>query len=288
MPLVNLTAVLPNAQRLGYAVPSFNVCTLEMIAGVLQAAEMVRSPVIIALAERHFRQINPWHISAAIREGAHRAKIPVVLHLDHAASLEGVKLGIELGCTSVMIDGSRLPFGENVAVTRKAVEIARAHEVSVEGELGSIGGSEGEVQGGKEPKLYTNPDEAAQFALETGVDALAVAIGTVHGLYRTAPQLQFELLEQIRRSTEAFLVLHGGTSLPDSDFARLIERGITKINIFTELSLRSAERIRKNLERSEGAIGITESLEGVTMEIAEAARRFFQVFRGVGRSESLL
>jgi ketose-bisphosphate aldolase len=279
MPLVSLRDVLVDAQMHRYAVPSFNVVTLEMVDAVLRAAERMRSPLIIGLAARHIGAVDPWLIAGAIRAGAARASVPVVFHLDHAESIEAVKLGLDIGCTSVMIDGSKLPFEQNVALTKEITGLAHGRKVCVEAELGAVGGVEGEVQGGEASNLYTDPLQAKAFAVRTEIDALAVAVGTVHGLYRSAPKLRFDLLSEITAATDVPLVLHGGSGLSAEDFSRLIEGGISKINVFTELALRGAERLRENLRDRPAPISIFDVVNGVAEDLSSVAADLMLTFR---------
>jgi fructose-bisphosphate aldolase, class II len=284
MPLVQLRDVLSDAQKRRYAVPSFNVVTLEMIDAVLRAAEEQRSPLIIGLAARHIGVVDPWLVAGAVRAGATKATVPVVLHLDHAESVEVIKLGIEIGCTSVMIDGSKLPWHENVALTKEVTAIARARNVSVEAELGAVGGVEGEVQGGEALNLYTDPMQAREFEQQTGIDALAVAIGTVHGLYHSAPTLRFDLLTNIAASTQTPLVLHGGSGLSVEDFSRLIALGIRKINVFTEVALRNAEKLRENLHLRPAPVGIAEIIGGLAEDLSLIASDLMVTFKSAHRA----
>jgi ketose-bisphosphate aldolase len=193
-------------------------------------------------------------------------------------------LGIEVGCTSIMIDGSNLSFEDNIELTHKITTFAHSKKVSVEAELGAIGGIEGEIAGGEDTGLYTDPEMAGVFVRRTGVDALAVAIGTVHGLYRSAPRLKFNLVEEIAKKTDACLVLHGGSGLANLDIQRLIASGITKINVFTEMSIRSVERIQHNLSQHKMPIGITEVLDGVTKDLCAVTSELISICGSAGRS----
>lgn len=284
MPLVQLRDMLREAQKHHYAVPSFNVVTLEMIDAVLRAAERQQSPLIIGLAARHIGVVDPWLIAGAVRTGATKATVPVVFHLDHAESVKAIKLGIEIGCTSVMVDGSKLPWRENIVLTKEVTAIAHARNVSVEAELGAVGGVEGEVQGGEALNLYTDPAQARDFELQTGIDALAVAVGTVHGLYRSAPNLRFDLLTRIAATTRAPLVLHGGSGLSAQDFSRLIELGIRKINVFTELALRNAEKLRENLHARPAPVGIAEIIGGLAEDLSVIASDLMVIFKSAHRA----
>jgi fructose-bisphosphate aldolase class II len=255
-----------------------------MIDGVLRASEVKRSPLVIGLAARHMDTVDPSLIAGAVRAGAAKASVPVVFHLDHAESLEIIKLGIEIGCTSVMIDGSKLPLKENLCLTEEVTSYAHERGVSVEAELGAVGGVEGEIEGGESLNLYTDPIQAAEFVRQTRIDALAVAIGTVHGLYRSEPRLRFDLLESIVRSTDVPLVLHGGSGLSSEDFSRLIAGGITKINVFTELALRCAERLRKNLCGRSAPVSITEVVKGVPEDLANVAADLIDTFQSASKA----
>ena len=283
MPLVSLSEVLTDAQKHHYAAPSFNVVTLEMIDGVLRAAETTRSPLIIGFAARHIGTVNPWLIAGAVRVGASRASVPVVFHLDHAESLETVKLGLEIGCTSVMIDGSHLRFEENMDLTSEVVRCAHAKGVSVEAELGAVGGVEGEIEGGQCSGQWTDPGQAEEFARKTGIDALAIAIGTIHGLYRGVPNLHFDLLRRISRRTNVPLVLHGGSGLSKEDFSRLIADGITKINIFTELALLNTEKLRNNLSTRHGPVSIADVVKGIPQDLSGVAGGLMHSFGSTSR-----
>jgi fructose-bisphosphate aldolase, class II len=284
MPIAPLTELLLDAQKRHYAVPSFNVPTLEMIDGVFRAAEELRSPVIIGLAARHIGHVDPWLIAGAVLKRAAQSKVPIVFHLDHAESLETVRVGVNIGCNSVMIDGSKLPFDANSRLTKEVTGFARPFGVTVEAELGAIGGIEGEIEGGQALRDYTDPDQAKKFVEETNVDALAVAIGTVHGFYKGMPNLQFELLKCIAEKTDVPLVLHGGTGLSPPDFTRLIESGIVKINVFTELATRCAERLGKNIAGRVQPISIVDVTAGVAADQAMVAGGFMTIFRSAGRA----
>ncbi|RPI28962.1 MAG: ketose-bisphosphate aldolase [Acidobacteria bacterium] len=237
MPLVTLTDVLRDAAKARYAVGAFNVVGIEFLEAIMEAAEARRSPVILAIGEPHFPFVNPDHICPAILAMAHRSSVPVVLHLDHGGTFEGVLRSLRTGFTSVMFDGSKLDYGENVRQTREVVRVCAALKVPVEAELGAVGGSEtGRVEGTADAGLFTDPDQARDFVGRTGVDALAVAIGNVHGKYRGEPKLDFDRLRRIREKAEVPLVLHGGTGISADDFRRAMALGIAKINVYTGMS----------------------------------------------------
>ncbi len=277
MPLAKIDDVV-KASTPPRATGSFNICTLEMLEGVVSAAEDVGVGVIVGFAERHAKVVNPWCIAGSVLSRIRRSPVPVVFHLDHASSIDGVRMGIEMGCTSVMIDGSRLPLDENIALTKSVAELAHDCAIAVEGELGGIGGVEGEASGAINDVVYTRPEDAERFVTQTGVDMLAIAIGTVHGLYKRPPNLRFDILEQIRRLVAVPLVLHGGTGTSDEDIRRLVSGGIRKINVFTELSLLVAEKMRANLSRSRGIPGAADAIAGVAPAVAESTKRFIRLF----------
>lgn len=243
MPLVDTRELLAAARTGGYAVPAFNVHGLDMVPALVEVAEAERAPLILQ-ATRATVEVAGWEPLAALAtDCARRARVPVALHLDHAADPELIYAAIRHGFTSVMADGSALPFAENAAFTRRVVEVAHAAGVPVEGELGHVP-RPGEP-GSEDPEsTLTRPEEAEAFVAETGVDSLAVAIGTVHGFYRGEPRLDFERLAAIRARVRVPLVLHGGSGIPDAQLARAIALGIAKVNVATELKAAWVRAVR--------------------------------------------
>ncbi len=235
MELVTLKDVLGPAEAGGYAVGAFNANNMEIVQAILEAAAEERSPVILQASQGAIAYAGLDYIVALVRTAARQARVPVVLHLDHGTDFAQVMRCIRSGFSSVMFDGSSLSLEENIRLTRQVVEIGRAVGVSVEGELGKIGGTEEHISVSEKEALFTDPQEARHFVRETGVDALAVAIGTAHGPYKGRPELDFARLKQIRELTAAPLVMHGASGVPDEDVRRGIELGIRKINIDTEL-----------------------------------------------------
>lgn len=248
MALVSLKSMLHEAVDKGYAVGSFNVVSLDSLQGILEAATQLQSPVILSVAEVHFKYIDLESIVPVIKQAAAKAPVPVALHLDHGLSLEAAMRCFRLGFTSLMFDGSSLPYEENVARTAEIVRVAHSVGVTVEAELGQVGGGEGGSEASEADRShFTDPDQAIDFVRRTGVDALAVAVGSVHGLYKGKPQLDFDRLSAIARGTGVPLVLHGGSGIPDEDIRRAISLGIAKINVYTEMSMQATERIRKEV-----------------------------------------
>jgi fructose-bisphosphate aldolase class II len=231
MPLVNMTDLLAEAAGSDWAVGSFSVANMEMVLGVLRAAEETQSPVILQIAEVRLKHSPLELIGPLMVAAAEDATVPVAVHFDHGLTIDRITQALDIGFTSVMIDGSGLAFEDNVAITRKTVRLAREYGADVEAEIGSVGGSE---DGSEDIAIHcTSPEQAAQFAEKTKVDALAVAIGNAHGNYKQAPQLRFDILEQTAALVKAPLVLHGGTGITPDDFRRCIRHGIKKINIAT-------------------------------------------------------
>lgn len=245
MPLFNLQSMLEKAEREKYAVGSFDVINTDMLQGVIAAAEETRSPVILAFAQSFEDTVALENLAPVMVSMAQRATVPVAVHLDHAMTFDYISRAVSYGFTSVMIDASVLPFDENVSATNKVIELCRKTDVSVEAELGHVSG--GEAVDKDDEYIYTDVSEAAQFVKETGVDALAVAIGTVHGVYRKKPVLSLQRLYDIKQQTQIPLVLHGGSGLSDDDFRAAIANGVSKINIFTDLTLAAMESIRRDI-----------------------------------------
>ena len=238
MALVTLKEILKEANEQHYAVPAFDTIDHTSAEAVTEAAEALNRPVILMYPEAAFSAANVNTFFPFLRGLAERAAVPVALHLDHGQTLEAIMTGIHNGFSSVMVDGSSLPLEENIAVTKKIVEIAHAAGVSVEAEIGHVAGGEGEFDGSDVDKsMYTRPEDAKLFYEATGVDALAVAIGTVHGVYKGVPKLDIGLLEEIKQQVKIPLVLHGGSGVSEEEFAKAIQAGINKVNLFTEISM---------------------------------------------------
>jgi len=235
MPLVPLANLLKKADQGGYALGAFNCNNMEIVQSIVTAAELENSPVIIQASQGAIKYAGLNYIIALARQAAEGTAIPVVLHLDHGTSFDQVMQCIRFGFTSVMYDGSQLPLKENIAQTRRVVEVARVFGVSVEAELGRIGGTEDDISVSEADAFFTDPAEAEQFVAETDVDALAVAVGTAHGQYKGEPKLDFDRLAEINRRISCPMVLHGSSGVPDQSIKRAIELGVRKINIDTNI-----------------------------------------------------
>lgn len=233
--LVNLNDVLRPAQQGHYAVGLFNTTDTDMLQAAIEAAEEMRAPIIIGTAEVLLPYGELQLIAPSVIAAAKRARVPVVVHYDHGLTFDRCMEALRLGFSSVMYDASAKPYAQNIQETREIVRIAHAFGATVEGEIGHVGSADGSDPAGED--RYTTLQEATDYLRDTGVDALAIAIGTAHGAYKTAPKLSFDRLAQIRAAVDAPLVLHGGSGLSDDDFRRAVQGGIAKVNIFTDLCL---------------------------------------------------
>lgn len=234
--LVTLKELLEVAREHSFAVGAFNTSDLVLVRAVLEQAEESDAPVILQFAPGEFNFATPDFFAYVVRR-AERSSVPVAIHLDHGKTVEDCAAAIKAGFTSVMIDGSLLPYEENARLTSEVVRLAHLMGASVEGELGTIGTMGNSDEGGVENIVYTDPDDVVDFVGKTGVDALAVAIGTAHGIYPKdfVPQLQLDLLERIGAISPVPLVLHGGSDNPDDEIARACQLGIQKVNISSDI-----------------------------------------------------
>lgn len=256
--LVNLKEILKIAEAKKIAIGSFNTPNLESIQAVIRAAEELNVPVIIMHAEVHEEICALDIIGKVMVQCAKDAKVPVCVHLDHGEHLDYLNRALELGFTSVMYDGSALPYEENVANTCIAVSMAKNFGASVEAEIGTLGKrelgyqEEGTVSGDEPQKVYTDPDDAERFVKETGIDALACSFGTAHGLYLTKPKLDMEVLDAIKKKVAVPLVMHGGSGVSEEDYCTVISKGIRKINYYTYMAKAGGEGILAHLQTEKG------------------------------------
>lgn len=244
---ISTKAMLLDAQKSGYAVPAFNIHNLETALSVAEAAKELRSPVILAATPGTFKFNGRDYIDTIIRTIAKNSDIPLTLHLDHHESFKDIKISVDLGCRSVMIDASHLSFEHNIEAVKQVVEYVHAVGGTVEAELGKLGGIEDDLVVGMENAYFTDPAAAREFVEKTGIDSLAVAIGTAHGLYKSEPKLDFERLAEIRKVVDIPLVLHGASGVPDESVKKAIALGICKVNIATELKIPFTNSIREFL-----------------------------------------
>ena len=250
MALVSSKEILMKAQQEGYAVGAFNAENMEMVQAIVAAAEELSSPVIIQTTPGSLQYADTDMFFGMVNAEAKKAKVPVALHLDHGNSAELCAKAILSGYTSIMIDGSKLAFSENVALTKKVVEFAHAMGVPVEGELGTVGGKEDTHEVKDSEKSYTDPEEAKEFAEQTGVDFLAVGIGNAHGFYKGVPKLRFDILEKTKSLVSIPIVLHGASGIPDEDVKKSTGLGICKVNFATELRDAFTKGVKEYLEKT--------------------------------------
>lgn len=284
MGFVSTATLLNHAQRNGYAVGAFNVFNMESLQAVIQVAEEEKAPVIIMCEQKDIGFAGMKYLYHLALAALHEATIPVALHLDHGIDPNLVKQGVDTGFSSVMIDGSSLPFEGNVELTRGIVEMAHSRGVSVEAELGHVGGAGAEGDG--VDSVYTDPRLAEEFVQKTGVDSLAVAIGTAHGVYLEMPKLDFERLEEIRGRARIPLVLHGGSGTPDKDLQRAISLGICKINVGTDIRIRFMNEFVRS--RNSGAKDVRDVLIPARNAMKECIRDRIRVFGAAGRVDRSL
>ena len=251
--LMNMKDLLTVAQKNHFAVPAFNIGSDQLLKAVMKTVPELKSPVILEMSPDEFNFVGYAQIQAMLYEAAH-TDVPVCIHLDHGDSYETVVRAIQAGMTSVMIDASKLPYEENVAITKKVVETAHIANVSVESELGTIGTTGNSIEGGTEGVIYTVPEEAKQFIEDTGIDTFACAIGTAHGIYPKdmKPKLRIDILKDITDQVSVPLVLHGGSSNKDEEIAEAVKNGICKINISSDIKVAFYEQARKTLNENPG------------------------------------
>ena len=240
--------ILDVANEHSFAVPAFNISDYAMFLGIIDISEEKNAPVILGIHPDEVQHVGVEMI-AAVTQRAHRSSVPIAIHWDHGASYEQILTAIRNGFTSAMIDGSMLPFEDNIAISRKVVHAAHAVGLSVEGELGTIGQMDSQAEGGSDTIIYTNPDDALTFVESTAVDSLAVAIGTYHGIYPTTmkPELKLDLLKLIKDKVDIPLVLHGGSNNPDDEIAEAVKLGINKINISSDIKVAYHTKMREVL-----------------------------------------
>ena len=251
--LVNMKKILEIAEAEGYAIPCINTPNEETVRAVIGAAEELNTPIIIDHAQVHDSLIPIERIGPIMLKYAKEARVPVCVHLDHGSDYEFVMRAVKVGFPSIMYDCSALPFEENVEKVAQFVKFAHAAGITVEAELGKVGGKEDDLDGGDD-NPYTDPQEAKEFVERTGVDSLAVGIGTAHGVYKGEPKLQFDILSQIREIVDIPLVLHGTSGVPDEAVEECIKRGICKVNYATDLRIAFTNGLNKYLAENPDTI----------------------------------
>lgn len=284
MKFVGLAELLGGCVRQDWAIAGFDTLNLEITQAILESAQAEQAPVIVMLLPAHTRLEDMPGLVAGIVAEAEKVSVPIALLLDHATNLEHVVAGVRLGCSAVMFDASSQPLLENIALTRQVVQIAHAAGISVEGELGHVGGGDESGAYASVRSVLTRVEEAQQFVAETGVDALAVSIGTAHGPYLTQPKLDFERLKQLREELDLPLALHGGSGLSDEDTRRLIEMGIDKINVWTDISVAYMGAVKSKLTDPAVCFPLHDVLEAARSAVAGVVREKLCLFGSSGKA----
>ena len=263
--LVNLDYVLNLAERGGFAIPAFNVYNMESVMGVLAAAEEMRSPIIMQVYPRLMKEDTGYFLSPVIKAAAERATVPVCFHLDHGPSELETTRSLRYGATGIMLDGSKLPFEENIKLTSKVVKTCSYLGIGVEGELGHVG-----MTTDTDSDEFTLPEDAKRFIEETGVSCLAVAVGTAHGRYSKPPKLDIQRIKDIRKATSnAALVLHGGSGVPDSQVEEAVRAGIRKVNFATDVCYAFLDCCLEELQKPDRPVAIDSFMKKPILAVKE-------------------
>lgn len=284
MRLVSMNYFLPAAKQEGFAVGQFNMNNLEYVQAITKAAIEERSPFIFGASEGAIRYMGLSNVVALARVAAEEANVPIALHLDHGSSFEVVMKCIRAGFSSVMFDGSHYPLEENIRLTKQVVEAAHAVGVSVEGELGTIGGVEDDLDVKEEDATIANAKDAIRFWEETRVDAMAIAVGTAHGMYKGIPKIRYEIIDEVSKAIEAPIVLHGGSGVPDDAIKKSVALGVGKINVNTENQFESTKVIRELLTTNPDMIDPRKYLGPAKEAIIEVVRGKMQLFGSSGKA----
>ena len=283
--LVTLNDVLIPAKKGKYAVGLFNAVNLELARGIIAAAEETGSPVIMGTAEVLFPYGPLDEVSYYLIPMAKKAKVPVVIHLDHGLRNETCLKALKLGFSSIMYDCSTDPYDVNVEKVKEMADIAHSYGATIEAELGHVGDNEGSAEGSSHmddpSRFYTDPKQAKDFVDKTGVDALAIAVGTAHGAYKLPPKLDFGRIETIAKTIDIPLVLHGGSGLTDSDFKKAIEKGISKVNIFTDINIAAVEAEFSAFDNMNK--GVIDLIPAAVNAVKSAVIRKLELFGSVGK-----
>ncbi|MEA3413531.1 MAG: class II fructose-bisphosphate aldolase [Pseudomonadota bacterium] len=294
MPLVDMRDMLNHAYCNEYAIGGFHLAGLNFLEGIISAAEDCRAPVIVNLAEPHFEHFDSELVITAAERAARRATVPVAIHFDHGVSYESAARAINLGCNGIMVDYSDEAFSDNVSSTKRVVDLARRCGVTVEGELGFVAGVVGDEPpdmddeaGGNGDTVYTSVAETRAYAERTGVDCLAVSIGTVHGHLRGRTKLDLERLRRINSAVRLPLVIHGGSGLLDDQYRRLVQNGVAKINYYTALSDVAGDSIHLNA-RADPQCRYTGLVAGIRTRIHEEVKRCMHLWGSAGRAAEVM
>lgn len=285
MGLVPVSDLLKAAEAGGYAVGAFNCNNMEIVQAIAQAAEAEKAPVIMQASQGAIKYAGIEYITAMANTAAAMVSVPVALHLDHGTSFEQVMRCIRSGFSSVMIDGSKHPLDENIALTRQVIAAARPVGVSVEAELGKIGGTEDDISVSDADAFFTDPEEARRFVQETAVDSLAIAIGTAHGRYKGVPKLDFARLEKIRSLVQIPIVLHGSSGVPGEAIQEAIRLGVRKVNIDTNIREAFVDRCREVIAANPDEIDPRKILGPAREAAVELIREKIRLFGSSGKAK---
>lgn len=282
--LVTGNEILLHAQKNGYAVGAFNINNMEIMQAIVAAADELQAPVILQASQGGISYAGIEYIADLGKTASRLAQVPVALHLDHGTDFDQIMLCIRNGFSSVMIDASRYPLEENIAYTKKVVEIAHAVGVSVEAELGKIGGTEDHITVSEADATMTDPDEAKRFVEETGVDSLAIAVGTAHGVYKGEPKIDFDRIKAIRERVSIPLVLHGSSGVPYDALKKAVSLGICKINIDTDVRASFARTVKEFMLENPDEIDPRKILGPAREQMTETVKEKIQVFGSQGKA----
>lgn len=283
--LYTMKDLLAVAKENKFAVPAFNICSYDMMKAIMEEAEAQNAPVILEIHPDEIAYLNNEFVAAA-REYAHNSSVPVVIHMDHGGTIKDVMRAIRNGYTSVMIDASAQSYEDNLAITKQVVELAHNVNVSVEAELGTIGNN-GSAEGGSANIIYTDPDQAVSFVKETGIDTLAVAIGTAHGLYpkNMTPKLNIELLKELNERIDIPFVLHGGSGNPDSEVSEAVKYGVAKVNLSSDLKSVFFDALREILTENPDMLEPGDVFPGANEKVKAVVRHKMSVLQTVDKAD---
>ena len=284
MPLVSMTEFLPKAKAGKFAVGQFNMNNLEFAKAITEAAMAEKSPFIFGVSEGALKYMGLEYTVAIAQAAAKESGLPIALHLDHGSSFEVAMKCIRAGFTSVMFDGSHYPLEENIRLTKEVVKAARAMGVSVEGELGTIGGVEDDISVDDADAMLAKPEEAIRFYEETGVDCLAIAVGTAHGMYKGEVKIRYDIIEQVAKAIPVPVVLHGGSGVPDESIRRAIQAGVGKINVNTENQIACTNTIREILSKDAKLYDPRKYLGPAKQAMVEVVREKMRLFGSSGQA----
>ncbi|HAK1606391.1 TPA: ketose-bisphosphate aldolase, partial [Listeria monocytogenes] len=268
-----------------FAVPAFNICSFDMLKAIMEEVEANNAPVILEIHPDEIEYLGDNFV-ATVREYAYRSKVPVVIHMDHGGTIKDVMRAIRNGYTSVMIDASRASYEENVALTTQVVELAHKVGVSVEAELGTIGNN-GSAEGGADTIIYTDPDQAEDFVSRTGIDTLAVAIGTAHGLYPKdkKPELNMPLLKELNKRLDIPFVLHGGSGNPDKEVRESVQYGVRKVNLSSDLKSVFFEEVRRVLVDNPAMYEPNQVYPSANEKVKDVVRHKLDILNTTGQAD---